>query len=407
MCAAYDIIVKEFQTNLASFVNAAQTLSICTQNLAKIMGSVDPNQTIVNKSVPALLDWGQNLFILAERFELDAKSQLSTSLDKEQTHPEACSIRMTMGNIYEKVLFFLNHMTHSYIDYSRSESPMSASYECQVPQVNNPSTLQRFRTIQQQQQYRRWSEAAATAMEPNEANVDSNRRWSMPTNVSKTQSRFIPMMNKLAGLVNQQSQTTIPDQTTMNSDGVVEAIQLLSFRAPPSRPPSHCTQQSNYSAQQQQTLFRNQSQPSQRQRQSRAELNEILVLPRASDPLYLGRYQQIAENIRGEKLPVFKNKTLQEPGPKKRMWKSLKQIQTSERNSFGLNSEAVLYSTINAPPSFRPPKKYSDISGLIGNYCDPHTKLYYHNADEYQTMRKMPGDLVKGYLTLRGASSVV
>lgn len=90
MCTAYDAIVKDFQSNLASFVNvgftakneflevlrravkipigdsltfrffqAAQTLSICTQNLAKIMGNVDPNQTIVNKSVPALLDWGQ------------------------------------------------------------------------------------------------------------------------------------------------------------------------------------------------------------------------------------------------------------------------------------------------------------------------------------------------------------
>lgn len=230
--------------------------------------------------------------MLAERFESDAKSQLNASLDKEHTQPEACSIRMTMGNIYEKVLFFLNHMTHSYIDYSRSESPMSASYECQVP---NASALQRFRTLQQQQQYRRWSEAAATAMEPSEANVDSNRRWSMPTNVSKTQSRFIPMMNKLAGLVNQQSQSTIPDQTTNPSDGVVEAIQLLSFRAAPSRPPS---QQTSFQAQQSQH-FRQQSQP-QRQRLPRGELNEILILPRASDPLYLGRYQQIAENIRGE-----------------------------------------------------------------------------------------------------------
>ena len=250
------------------------------------MGNVDPNQTIVTKSVPALIDWGQNLFILAERFELDAKAQLSASLDKEHTQPETCSIRMTMGNIYEKVLFFLNHMTHSYIDYSRSESPMSASYEAQAASVG---ALQRFRTLQQQQQYRRWSEAAAT--EPNEANVDSNRRWSMPTNVSKTQSRFIPMINKQTG---QQSQSSIPEQTTMNSDGVIEAIQLLSFRPAPSRPPSmHCSQQAAYLSQQQH--FRNQPQ-SQRQRQSRGELNEILVLPRAS----LGRYQQIAENIRGE-----------------------------------------------------------------------------------------------------------
>lgn len=171
---------------------------------------------------------------------------------------------------------------------------MSASYELQ--QVPNTGGLQRFRTLQQ---YRRWSEAAATAMgEPNEANVDINRRWSMPTNVSKTQSRFIPiMMNKLAGLVNQPSQSTIPDQSTI-SDGVIEAITLLSFRAAPSRPPSqHCNQPVNFQAQPQQH-FRNQSQ-SQRQRQSRGEINEI-SLPRANDPLYLGRYQQILENIRGE-----------------------------------------------------------------------------------------------------------
>jgi hypothetical protein len=202
---------------------------------------------------------------------------------------------MTMGNVYEKCLFFLNHMTQSYIDFSRSESPMSASYESQVP---NSGAIQRFRSLQQaaaQQQYRRWSEAAA--MEPSEANVDSNRRWSMPSNVSKTQSRFIPMMNKLAGLVNQQSQTTIPDHaTTNNSDGVVEAIQLLSFRAASSRPPSqHCS--ASYQTPQH---FRNSAQ-TQRQRQSRGELNEILLLPtRANDAMYLGRYQQIVENIRGE-----------------------------------------------------------------------------------------------------------
>jgi hypothetical protein len=132
-------------------------------------------------------------------------------------------------------------------------------------------------------------------MEPNEATIDPNRRWSMPTsNVTKTQSRFIPMMNKLAGLVNQQSQTTIPDHTTTNSDGVIEAIQLLSFRAAPSRPPSqYCS--ASYPTQH----FRNTAQ-SQRQRQSRGEINEILILPRSNDPLYLGRYQQIAENIRGE-----------------------------------------------------------------------------------------------------------
>lgn len=42
-----------------------------------------------------------------------------------------------------------------------------------------------------------------------------------------------------------------------------------------------------------------------------------------------------------EEMPIFKCRTMQEPGPKKRMWKSLKQIQTTERNLYGLNSEAV------------------------------------------------------------------
>lgn len=42
--------------------------------------------------------------MLTERFEADAKSQIAASLEKEHTQPESCSIRMTMGNIYEKVL---------------------------------------------------------------------------------------------------------------------------------------------------------------------------------------------------------------------------------------------------------------------------------------------------------------
>lgn len=43
-----------------------------------------------------------------------------------------------------------------------------------------------------------------------------------------------------------------------------------------------------------------------------------------------------------EEMPVFKTKSLQIAGPKKRMWRSLKQIQTSERNQYGLNSDAVI-----------------------------------------------------------------
>lgn len=78
-----------------------------------------------------------------------------------------------------------------------------------------------------------------------------------------------------------------------------------------------------------------------------------------------------------------------------------------------ISSNTVLYkkflpdSSLTPPPSFRPPKKYSDISGLIAVYTDPQTKLHYHNAEEFHTIRTMPGDLVAGYLSLRGASSIV
>lgn len=268
------------------------------------MVTVDPNQTTVSKSFPALLDWGQNLFALAERFEADAKSQLAASLEKEQLQPEICSIRMTLGDIYEKVLFFLNHMTHSYIDYSRSESPMSASFEASQMTASGTGTFQRNRTTHQQQQYRRWSEAAATTMsDPSEANVDSNRRWSMPTNVRCQQTRSIPtIMKPQAGLQssNQPSQSSIGDPSTLSSDGVTEAIQLLSFRPPIMRPPSqqHCLQPPTFSSQ-----YRSQSQTQRSQRPPRSEIADPgsgLILQRPNDTGYFGRCQQIAENVRGE-----------------------------------------------------------------------------------------------------------
>ncbi|XP_055639658.1 INO80 complex subunit C [Toxorhynchites rutilus septentrionalis] len=109
-------------------------------------------------------------------------------------------------------------------------------------------------------------------------------------------------------------------------------------------------------------------------------------------------------------MPVFKRKTLDETNPvagnKKRTWKSLKQILAYER-TLPWRETDVTYSSINAPPSFVPAKKYSDISGLIAPYSDPQTKLNFHNAEEFQTVRSLPMDITAGYLALRGASSIV
>ncbi|XP_011301808.1 INO80 complex subunit C [Fopius arisanus] len=110
--------------------------------------------------------------------------------------------------------------------------------------------------------------------------------------------------------------------------------------------------------------------------------------------------------------PSFKSSTFQQTfrpisvSGKKRTWKSLKQVLAQER-TLPWPPEAVHYSSINAPPSFKPAKKYSDISGLPARYTDPQTKLYYATADEFSTVRSLPMDITAGYLALRGASSIV
>ena len=64
-------------------------------------------------------------------------------------------------------------------------------------------------------------------------------------------------------------------------------------------------------------------------------------------------------------------------------------------------------SGIDAPPSFTPAKKYSDITGLPAKYTDPHTKIRYATTEEFARIRVLPTDIVSGYLTLRKAISIV
>lgn len=85
-----------------------------------------------------------------------------------------------------------------------------------------------------------------------------------------------------------------------------------------------------------------------------------------------------------------------------KQWKSLKQILSYEKN-IPWPEDTVHYSSIVAPPSFKPSLKYSDISRFECNYKDPQTKLYYRDVEEYQLIQRLPSDIVNGYLALRGA----
>ena len=89
-------------------------------------------------------------------------------------------------------------------------------------------------------------------------------------------------------------------------------------------------------------------------------------------------------------------------GPsKKKTWKNFKQIVTAERSlKWGPNDPT--YTSIDAPPPLKPPKKYSDLSGLLAKYTDPLTGLYYNSTEEFELIRTLPTDIVQGYLCLRG-----
>lgn len=91
---------------------------------------------------------------------------------------------------------------------------------------------------------------------------------------------------------------------------------------------------------------------------------------------------------------------------KKKQWRPLKQILQTEQNLPWPAGEAdsLHYWSMDAPPSFRPSKKFSDVSGLESKYTDPQTKLNYSSTTEFKIIRKLPSDIVSGYLTLRKAN---
>lgn len=115
------------------------------------------------------------------------------------------------------------------------------------------------------------------------------------------------------------------------------------------------------------------------------------------------------DEFKSETGPKFKSQSFMHTNKstnKKRAWKSLKQIISSDR-SLPWPEDHVHYSSINAPPSFLPAEKFSDLSGLPAPYTDPQTRLRYANKEEYATLVTLPMDITAGYLALRGASSIV
>lgn len=102
-------------------------------------------------------------------------------------------------------------------------------------------------------------------------------------------------------------------------------------------------------------------------------------------------------------VPTFKNPNFQHSGAvksgRKWTWKNLKPIAQAERSLGG--PDAALYLNIDSPPSVQPVKKYADVSGQLAKYTDPETGLYYSSTKEYKQVKRLPSDIVQGYLDLR------
>lgn len=98
----------------------------------------------------------------------------------------------------------------------------------------------------------------------------------------------------------------------------------------------------------------------------------------------------------------FKKTAQTEKTAKRFAPKPLRQLLNAE-SQYQWPTEAVLYQQIEAPPSLQPGIHVSDLSGLPSNLKEPHTKLRFATADEYQQIKDLPPEIVKGYLFLRNA----
>ncbi|KAL1954514.1 hypothetical protein VTO42DRAFT_1074 [Malbranchea cinnamomea] len=71
------------------------------------------------------------------------------------------------------------------------------------------------------------------------------------------------------------------------------------------------------------------------------------------------------------------------------------------------SASAISYTSIEAPPSVKPKKKYCDITGLPAPYTDPKTGLRYHDKEIFQVVRSLPQGVPEQYLEARGANTVL
>lgn len=68
---------------------------------------------------------------------------------------------------------------------------------------------------------------------------------------------------------------------------------------------------------------------------------------------------------------------------------------------------SVTYVSIAAAPSFKPKRKYCDITGLPAKYTEPTTGLNYYNKELYPVVKGLSTSQVQEYKAARGQATVL
>ncbi|KAI5479246.1 hypothetical protein MNV49_003940 [Pseudohyphozyma bogoriensis] len=107
----------------------------------------------------------------------------------------------------------------------------------------------------------------------------------------------------------------------------------------------------------------------------------------------------------------FKNPAYQSKASSGKRNKTLKQVVTiekeGERERIEKDPSCVTFSSVEAPPSILPQKRYCDVTGLEAPYKDPKSTLRYHNVEVYDVIKSFQPAVIQAYLASRGSGVVL
>lgn len=107
---------------------------------------------------------------------------------------------------------------------------------------------------------------------------------------------------------------------------------------------------------------------------------------------------------REERERAAKTEPESEPTPEVEQEDTHKEEEEEEEES---KREVPTYSSVEAPPSLRPAKKYCDVTGLVAPYTDPKSTLRYHSVEVYEIIKQFGPGVDNAYLSLRGDASQI